>query len=182
MPQLNIDGFANMGWIPFVFQPQGYSDAEHEYGANVNWLKGTHDPRAARTANGFQRLVSYTWSKALGYANTSAANGATGTPPVAIRRLATQRAVQRSSIPSRPVAPERETYVLSGPEKRGQPACFAPRTDSKNRGHPLRSRLGAYRSKDRLRADRVSPVFAWAGNRLAVPVFPGLLTGPGFFV
>jgi hypothetical protein len=45
MPQFNIDGFANVGGIPSVFQPQDYSDAEHEYVANVNWLKGTHDFR-----------------------------------------------------------------------------------------------------------------------------------------
>jgi hypothetical protein len=41
--------------------------------------------RAAHAyASGFQTSVSYTFSKALGYANTTATNGATGTPPVAI--------------------------------------------------------------------------------------------------
>ena len=46
MPQFNIDGFANIGGIPNAFEPYDYSDAERDYVANVNWLKGSHDLRA----------------------------------------------------------------------------------------------------------------------------------------
>ena len=46
MPQFNIDGFGSLGGIPPVFQPQDYSDAEHDYVGNVTWIHGTHEFRA----------------------------------------------------------------------------------------------------------------------------------------
>ena len=46
MPQFTVAGFASIGSIPSAFEPYDYSDAEHDYVSNINWIRGTHDLRA----------------------------------------------------------------------------------------------------------------------------------------
>ena len=46
MPQFTVAGFASIGGIPSAFEPYDYSDAEHDYVANINWIHGSHDLRA----------------------------------------------------------------------------------------------------------------------------------------